>query len=145
MDKAKELALSPAAAMKCVQSTPSGRFTLYVKGKFIKPPDFTQAKADSLVQIAQTEKGSSEVSCVIDQDNQGFLKAPTSWVRSQDRITFRARKHSSSERTQNSKQTIGGKPPRLATNSPPSISQSSSPINPARCRRSPNKNRKKRA
>ena len=27
------------------------------------------------MQIAQTERGSSEVSSVIDQDNQGFLKA----------------------------------------------------------------------
>ena len=44
--------------------------------QLFKPPDFKPPSADSLVQIAQTEKGSSEVSCVIDQDNQGFLKAP---------------------------------------------------------------------
>ena len=75
LDKAKELALSPEAAKKYVQITSSGRFTLCVKGKLIKPSDFKQPKADSWVQIAQTEKGKSEVSCVIDQDDQGFLKA----------------------------------------------------------------------
>ena len=75
MDKAKELGLSPQAAMKCVQTTPNGRFTLHVKGKLVKPCGFQQPKADSLVQIAQTEKGRSEVSCVIDYDNQGFLRA----------------------------------------------------------------------
>ena len=68
LNKAKELALNPVAALKCVQAP-------YVKGKFIKPPDFMQPKADVLVQTAQTEKGRSEVSCVVDQDNQGFLKA----------------------------------------------------------------------
>ena len=36
---------------------------------------FAQPKADSLVQIAATEHGKSEVFCVIDQDDQGQLKA----------------------------------------------------------------------
>ena len=61
--------------MKRVRNAPSGRFTLCVKGKLIKPPDFKQPNADSLVQMARTERCNSEVSCVIDQDKQGFLKA----------------------------------------------------------------------
>ena len=75
LEKANELVPGPAAAMKCVRNTPSGRFTLCVKGKLIKPPDFKQPNADSLVLIAKTEQGNSEVSCMIDQDKQGFLKA----------------------------------------------------------------------
>ena len=38
------------------------------------PPDFKQPNADSLVQVTQTERGTSEVSYVIDQDEVGFLK-----------------------------------------------------------------------
>ena len=35
LDKANELVPGPAAAMKCVKNTPSGRLTLCVKGKLI--------------------------------------------------------------------------------------------------------------
>ena len=61
LDKAHELAPGPVAAMKCVRNTPSGRFTLCVKGKLIKPPDFKQPNADSLVQIAQMRRGVPKV------------------------------------------------------------------------------------
>ena len=74
MNKAKELGLSPEAA-ECIQQTPSGKFTSYMKGKFVKPPEFKHPDVHSLVQIAATENGKSEVSCVIDQDGQGHLKA----------------------------------------------------------------------
>ena len=57
LDKANELVPVPAAAMKCVRNTPTGRFTLCVQGKLTKPPDYKQPNADSLVLIAQTEKG----------------------------------------------------------------------------------------
>ena len=55
MDKAKELGLTPEAAQKCIHQTPSGRSTLYVKGKLVKPPDFQFPDLRSLVQLAQTE------------------------------------------------------------------------------------------
>ena len=46
LDKVKEPGLSPEAAMKCIQNTPSGRFILYVKSKFVKPPDFKHPNVD---------------------------------------------------------------------------------------------------
>ena len=73
LDKANELVPYHAAAMKCVRNT-LWQVTLCVKGELIKPPDYKVPNADSLVQFARTEKGKSEVSCVIDQ-HQGFLKA----------------------------------------------------------------------
>ena len=69
LDKTKEFALSLEAAAKCVQNTPSRRYTLRVKGELIKPSHYKQPNADSLVQLAQTEKGKTEISCVIDQNN----------------------------------------------------------------------------
>ena len=75
MDKAKELGLSPEAAMKCIKQTPSGRFTLYVTGKVVKSPDFKYPDVSSLVKIAQIEEGKSEVSCVTAEHDHGLLKA----------------------------------------------------------------------
>ena len=46
---------------------PLVRFSLCVNGKLIKPLDFKQPSAESLVQVAKAEQGNSEVSCVIDQ------------------------------------------------------------------------------
>ena len=46
-----------------------------MSGKIIKPPDFNHPNANSLVQAEQADRGTSEVSCVIDQDKVGFLKA----------------------------------------------------------------------
>ena len=48
---------------------------LYVKDKFVKPPDFKHPNVDSLVKIAQIEKGKSEVSCVINEDDHGLSTA----------------------------------------------------------------------
>ena len=59
----------------CLKQTPSGRFTLYVKGKLAKAPDFKHPDVSSLVKIAQIEKGKSEASCVIREDDHGLLKA----------------------------------------------------------------------
>ena len=75
MDKAKELGLTPEAVTKCIQQTPSGRFTLYVKGKFVKPPELQFPDVLSLVKMAQTEGGESEVSCALDDENPAFVKA----------------------------------------------------------------------
>ena len=74
MDKAKELGLSPETAKKCIQQTLSGRFTLYVKGKFVKPPELKYPDIRSLVQLVQTEGGRSEVSCAIDYADPSFLE-----------------------------------------------------------------------
>ena len=75
MDKAKELGLSPETAKKCIQQTPSGRFALYMKGKFVKPLELEYPDVRSLVPLVQTEGGRSEVSCALDYADPGFLKA----------------------------------------------------------------------
>ena len=46
-----------------------------MNGEIIRPLDVKHPNADSLVQAVQAERGTSEVSCVIDQDTMGFLKA----------------------------------------------------------------------
>ena len=58
--------MTPEAAEKCIQQAPSGRFTMYVKGKFANPLDCLVPDLRSLVQLAQTEGGKSEVSCALD-------------------------------------------------------------------------------
>ena len=46
-----------------------------MKGKFVKPPDFQFPDFRSLVQLAQTEGGKSEVSCALDYENPVLVKA----------------------------------------------------------------------
>ena len=46
-----------------------------MNGKIIEPPYFKQPSAESLVQVLKVELGTSKVSCIIDQDAMGFLKA----------------------------------------------------------------------
>ena len=46
-----------------------------MKRKFVKPPDFQLPDLRSLVQLAQTEGGKSEVSCALDYDNPVLVKA----------------------------------------------------------------------
>ena len=75
LDRAYQLAPTGTPAARCVRETSSGKFTLCVNGKIIKPPDFKQPNADSLAQAVTVERGTSEVPCVIDQDAMGFLKA----------------------------------------------------------------------
>ena len=43
-----------------------------MSGKLIKPSDFKQPSAESLVQVVKAEHGNSEISCVIDQDPKGI-------------------------------------------------------------------------
>ena len=70
MQQAKELVTDTDIAKSCIKKTMNGRYTLTVKGKLIKPHSFVQPNADSLIKIAQTEQGRSEVSCVLeDLDN----------------------------------------------------------------------------
>ena len=70
---------SPASASgvfcSAVRHTPSGRFTCVANGNLIKPSDFKQPNAEALVQVVKAEHGNSEISCVIDQDSKGFLRA----------------------------------------------------------------------
>ena len=68
-DKVKQLGLTPEQAARQVTATPKGQFALYdaQKGEVVKsdrwrPPDFR-----SLIQVAQTEQGKSEVSCVLEE------------------------------------------------------------------------------
>ena len=75
-DKAKQMGLSPEQAARQITSTPTRQFALYdaKKGEVVKsdrwrPPDFR-----SLVKIAQTEQGRSEVSCVL-EEHQNLLMA----------------------------------------------------------------------
>ena len=68
-DKAKQMGLSPEQAARQITATPTGQFALYdvKKGEIVRsdrwrPPDFR-----TLVKIAQTEQGRSEVSCVFEE------------------------------------------------------------------------------
>ena len=63
-DKAKAMGLTPEQAARQITTTPKGQFSLYdeKKGEVVKsdrwrPPDFR-----SLIKVAQTEQGRSEVS-----------------------------------------------------------------------------------
>ena len=75
-DKSKSLGLTPEQAARQVTRTPTGQFALYneKKGEIVKsdrwrPPDFR-----SLIKIAQTEQGKSEVSCILERV-QGLVMA----------------------------------------------------------------------
>ena len=68
-DRAKEMGLTPEQAARQITRTPKGQFAFYdvKKGEIVKsdrwiPPDFR-----SLIKIAQTEQGRSEVSCVFEE------------------------------------------------------------------------------
>ena len=74
MDRAKWMELSPEAAQNCGKATPSGRLTLCFQDGLILPSEYKPPK-ESLVQLVQTEREKSEVSCAIDYDDPGFLKA----------------------------------------------------------------------
>ena len=71
-DRAKQMGLTPEQAARQITRTPKGQFAFYdeKKGEIVKsdlwrPPDFR-----SLIKVAQTEQGCSEVSCVLeDRDN----------------------------------------------------------------------------
>ena len=76
MDKAKEMGLTFDQAAKQITTTPRGQFALYdtkrgevVKSDRWKPEDFR-----SLIKVAQTEQGKSEVSCVL-ENIQGVVMA----------------------------------------------------------------------
>ena len=75
-DRAKQMGLSPEQAARQITRTPKGQFAFYdeKKGEIVKsdrwrPPDFR-----SLIKIAQTEQGRSEVSCVF-EDRANVLMA----------------------------------------------------------------------
>ena len=71
-DRAKHMGLTPEQAARQIFLTPKGQFALYddKKGEIVKsdrwrPPDFR-----SLIKIAQTEQGRSEVSCVLEESSK---------------------------------------------------------------------------
>ena len=78
LDKAKKMGLSPEEAAKQITATPTGHFSLYdaKKGEIVRsdrwrPPDFR-----TLVKIAQTEHGRSEVSCVLEEREELLMAKP---------------------------------------------------------------------
>ena len=77
-DKAKQMGLTPEQAARQITRTPKGQFALYdeKKGEIVKsdrwrPPDFR-----SLIKIAQTEQGRSEVSCVLEEPDNVVMAKP---------------------------------------------------------------------
>ena len=77
-DKAKQMGLTPEQAARQITPTPKGQFALYdvKKGEAVKsdrwrPPDFR-----SLVKIAQTDQGRSEVSCVLEEIKSVVMARP---------------------------------------------------------------------
>ena len=77
-DRAKHMGLTPEQAARQITLTPKGQFALYdeKKGEIVKsdrwrPPDFR-----SLIKIAQTEQGRSEVSCVVEDYKSLMMARP---------------------------------------------------------------------
>ena len=77
-DKAKEMGLTPEQAARQITTTPKGQFALYdtkrgevVKSDRWRPPDFR-----SLIKVAQTEQGKSEVSCVLEEVQRVVMAKP---------------------------------------------------------------------
>ena len=75
LERASKLVPQGLSAAGCVQEAHSGRLTLCVNGKIVRPPDIKNPDAESLVQVVKAERGNSELSCIIDQDSKEFLKA----------------------------------------------------------------------
>ena len=67
-DKAKEMGLTPEQAAKTIRETPHGRVAFYdtARGQIVKPDGWQQPDFRSLIKVAQTEQGRSEVSCVLE-------------------------------------------------------------------------------
>ena len=77
-DKAKQMGLTPDQAARQITPTPRGQFALYdaqrgevVKSDRWRPPDFR-----SLIKVAQTEQGKSEVSCVLEEVQRAIMAKP---------------------------------------------------------------------
>ena len=77
-DKAKAMGLTPEQAARQITTTPKGQLSLYdeKKGEVVKsdtwrPPDFR-----SLIKVAQTEQGRSEVSCVLEEVESVVMARP---------------------------------------------------------------------
>ena len=72
------MGLTPDQAARQITTTPRGQFALYdvkrgevVKSDRRRPPDFR-----SLVKVAQTEQGKSEVSCVLEEIQRVVMAKP---------------------------------------------------------------------
>ena len=67
-DKAKEMGLTPEQAAKHTTETPHGRVAFYdaARGEIVKPDGWKPPDFRSLIKVAQTEQGRSEVSCVLE-------------------------------------------------------------------------------
>ena len=75
-DRAKQMGLTPEQAPRQITTTPKGQFALYdqMKGEIVKSDRWRAPSFTSLIKIAQTEQGRSEVSCVF-EDCKDLLRA----------------------------------------------------------------------
>ena len=82
--------LPKEASPECVRDISSGRFTVHINRKLIKPFDFRQPNAEALVQAIKAKRGDSEVS----RHRPGFKRVfegssdGTNWGGSTDSIHF---------------------------------------------------------
>ena len=76
LDKAKKMGLTPDLAARQITTTPHGHFALYdaKRGEVVKSDRWRLPHFRSLIKVAQTEQGRSEVSCVL-ENVQGVVMA----------------------------------------------------------------------
>ena len=62
------MGLPPDQATKHITETPRGRVAFYdaARGEIVKPDDWQAPNFRSLIKVAKTEQGKSEVSCVLE-------------------------------------------------------------------------------
>ena len=77
-DKAMQMGLSPEQAARQITPTPTGQFALYdaKKGDVAKSDRWRPPDIRSLIKIAQTEQGRSEVSCVLEEHQNLMMAKP---------------------------------------------------------------------
>ena len=77
-DKAKQMGLTPEQAARQITITPRGQFALYdaKKGEIVKSDRWRSPDFRSLVKVAQTEQGRSEVSCVLEDVKSVVMARP---------------------------------------------------------------------
>ena len=78
-DKAKEMGFTFDKVTRHITTTPHGRFALYSaeKGEVVKPDGWRAPDFRSLIKVAQTEQGKSEVSCVLEEIRGVIMAKPT--------------------------------------------------------------------
>ena len=63
------MGLTPEKAAKSIREAPHGRIAFYdeARGSIVTPDDWKPPDFRSLIKVAQTEQGRSEVSCVLER------------------------------------------------------------------------------